>query len=489
MEIRFYKFTKKENSTLIPTNPFVVFECIIKNESAIINPTIEIVSAMSENPHEWNYCFIPDFGRYYWVTEWAWSNRKWIASLNVDVLATYKTEIGNFNGYILRSSYQFDGNIIDDFYPYKAQRQIIKTVSPVYQWKGYNGGDSPALGNGVYCILVASDEGFNDIVALTYSGMNKLINDMNNVVDTNPNLFDSDDAGYALQQAIVNPFQYIKSCIWYPISYGEIGDPDIELHGLNIGGLPFPDVNYRLMLDLYPVNNIVEFKIPKHPNVSTRGNYLNVIGTKYHLYYPPFGYIELDSEKASRYTYLQIFIHIDCITGIGKAKIGYSNTHYRNGLDMIDSFNMEMLDTYVETQVGVDIQLSQIYKDRFAGFSSALGTIGNVISNLAFGNVPGAIVGAGTGIMNGIDSMRPHVQTVGSPGGVVSLKDRATLYSEFMIPVDDDNAHHGRPLCTHGQLSNYPGYLLILNGDVEAVATSEELNQIKSYLEGGFYYE
>lgn len=486
MEVRFYKFTKKENSTMIPTNPFVVFDCIIKNESAIVNPTIEIVSAMNENPHEWNYCFIPDFNRYYWVAEWSWSNRKWIASLNVDVLSTYKTEIGNFNGYILRSSYQYDGNIVDDFYPYKAQRQISKQVASFYQWSRnfLDTGDSPAIGNGTFCIQVAG-ETYNDLIALQYSNLETLVGQMNTAVQDNagtqPGKFNLDDASFALQQALVNPFQYIKSCMWFPISFGEIGD--FTLTGLTIGGIPFPNISYRIFPGIFNYPDFIEFEIPKHPNVSTRGNYLNVVGTKYHFYYPPFGYIELDSEKASRYRYVQAYVSLDCTTGIAKCEIGYSNT---SG-DFTTKF--EIMDTYIETQLGVEVQLSQIYKDRFAGYSNALGTVGSAISNLAVGNIPGAIVGAGTGIMSGIDSMRPHVQTIGSPGGYVSMKGRATLYSEFMIPVDDDNAHHGRPLCVNGQLSNYPGYLMILNGDVDAVATREELNQIKSYLEGGFYYE
>jgi hypothetical protein len=55
--------------------------------------------------------------------------------------------------------------------------------------------------------------------------------------------------------------------------------------------------------------------------------------------------------------------------------------------------------------------------------------------------------------------------------------------------VDSDNAETGRPLCKTVQIAAVPGYVLCKDGDVDAPATDQELAQIKSYLEGGFFYE
>ena len=60
---------------------------------------------------------------------------------------------------------------------------------------------------------------------------------------------------------------------------------------------------------------------------------------------------------------------------------------------------------------------------------------------------------------------------------------------QFFEIVDDDPDQNGRPLCKMKTLGNLGGYMLIQDGDVPTNGTAAEDRQIRSYLEGGFYYE
>ena len=86
---------------------------VLKDNTNNITPTIIISRAVTI---DFNYIYITDFDRYYFVTSSTYSQQKYIVNLSVDVLRTYKTDIYNLNVIANRSSsrfnlYQTDGEI------------------------------------------------------------------------------------------------------------------------------------------------------------------------------------------------------------------------------------------------------------------------------------------------------------------------------------------------------------------------------------------
>ena len=91
----------------------------LRGETNVINPEILIEHT---NPTGFNYAYIPEFNRYYFINEFtAVRNGLWRARLAVDVLETYKTQIkqmpaiidkqqnkGNSNLYLNDGSYVID---------------------------------------------------------------------------------------------------------------------------------------------------------------------------------------------------------------------------------------------------------------------------------------------------------------------------------------------------------------------------------------------
>ena len=68
----------------------------LRNQTSVLNPTIRIESA--DNISGYNYCYISEFGRYYYITDIVSVRTNcWVISLRCDVLMSYKDEIQSMN--------------------------------------------------------------------------------------------------------------------------------------------------------------------------------------------------------------------------------------------------------------------------------------------------------------------------------------------------------------------------------------------------------
>ena len=83
----------------------------------------------------------------------------------------------------------------------------------------------------------------------------------------------------------------------------------------------------------------------------------------------------------------------------------------------------------------------------------------------------------------------PSLSTLGKNGSISAFRFTPALCSEFYTVVDDDVQHRGKPLCKDVVLNSVPGFTVCADAELEAPCTSQELNTIKNYLNGGFYYE
>ena len=83
----------------------------LKEPSSIINPEITI---QRSDPTGFNYCYIPEFGRYYFVTNVTVMHSNIIRlSLTVDVLESFKNQILAQNVIIEKNTNQFDPYLMD----------------------------------------------------------------------------------------------------------------------------------------------------------------------------------------------------------------------------------------------------------------------------------------------------------------------------------------------------------------------------------------
>ena len=123
----FYQFDKKVNSTKTPSTMIpgdIGLTVELKDVTNLYTPSLVISADVFtdgqgniKNPMKYGYCYLPDFERYYFVRSWSWIVGRWECALEVDVMASFKTEIGNTTAFVLRAASQYDADIIDTKYP------------------------------------------------------------------------------------------------------------------------------------------------------------------------------------------------------------------------------------------------------------------------------------------------------------------------------------------------------------------------------------
>lgn len=102
MTIKLYKTPSEVNRVIKTLNDELSLTGTLRESSSIINPTIKIEE---DDITGYNYAYIPDFGRYYFITNiTSIRNDLWEVVMRVDVLMTYADEIKANTAVIARNS-------------------------------------------------------------------------------------------------------------------------------------------------------------------------------------------------------------------------------------------------------------------------------------------------------------------------------------------------------------------------------------------------
>lgn len=465
LKAKFYQFAKRDNSTVRPAEDAgLSFNIALKAPTDLNNPQFIMYLGNGLLP-DWNYVYVPELRRYYFINGWSYIDQKnWMCDCTCDVLATYKYDIGSQTQYVVRSASRADGNIPDLLYP--ATNDVI-TQSRVFEspWM-YHNEISPA--NGVFVIGVDSSDGFYgslDYYVLTGNDMGDLCYWLMNDFLTSTNGFTIDDASIALQRSLVNPMQFIKSCMWYPISYTDIQTICVQSN-IIVFAYDTGISAYKLQNDsIYQPDQIVMGKL-SHPQTQSHGRYVNCAPfTDVSLKLPPFGVIQLDATVINAADNLTLDMYVDMITGKLIAEI-------KSGVNTLNR---------ISTQLGVPIQLSQVTRNYLGAVTSAVGAVTSALS-LDF-------LGAANGIGNAIQQAAPRVNSIGSNGGFADLYGDLELMYTFYMQTEVNVMNHGRPLMRYVQLGTLSGYMEVETADIVIECSAEERQRIMNYLQNGFYYE
>lgn len=95
----------------------------LKEQTSILNPSIVINS--EENISSYNYAYIPEFGRYYYITDIVSArNDLWRVSLRCDVLMSYSNEIKNITGVVVRQESNPNKLLVDNLEAIQSNKEI-----------------------------------------------------------------------------------------------------------------------------------------------------------------------------------------------------------------------------------------------------------------------------------------------------------------------------------------------------------------------------
>lgn len=98
--------------------------CVLKEESSILKPTIIIEAATA--PITYNYMYIQELQRYYFIDDIVSKNNKiWEITGHVDVLQTYKNGILGQSVVLARQQNKFNTYLNDDRWPVYTYDDVI----------------------------------------------------------------------------------------------------------------------------------------------------------------------------------------------------------------------------------------------------------------------------------------------------------------------------------------------------------------------------
>lgn len=485
-------FVKKENSTKRPsTGTTRYIQGILKEPCSIMNPVIKIERLPNDViPGNYTYARWSQADRYYFIEDWVWVNGLWEVHMKEDVLATFKTEIGNSTEYVLRtdSTTDFNGEITDTVYP--ATTDIVTesySISNIF---------TTNLSVGCYIVGIISGGNSQAVGAISYYAMtssqfgalkNKLFSNDNleimGIIDSGGQALVTDLSQEVLK-TMYNPYQYIVSCMWFPFGVNAIPSSS-AVSSIKIGWWDYPISGNRLYAQTLELGN-EQFAIRAHPQAS-RGSYLNYAPYTRRTLLGRFGSVPIDTSMFIVGNKINIAYMIDLITGQCYAKISRRDeTTTPVSEDLIAERNF---------LIGVPIQLAQVGTDYLGTAVSAINTIpqimGGAISGIASGKgaIMGAIAGGASGIYNTLQSAMPQVETGGQNGSFLAPINNTHVIEQFYKIVDEDISHRGRPLCELRRLDTLSGFILCAEGEIDISCYDNERKEIVRYLTNGFFWE
>ena len=460
MNITFYTFSKKVNSTARPTGG-TQYSVVLKEGCSVLRPSVRLKWSGLGSPTAYNYAYIASYGRYYWVRNWEFSDRQWTADLAVDPLATYKTQIGASSQYVTRSASAYDGDILDGLYPAKATPTYKNTTQTFW-------GVPASFSDQVLCVATMGRRGWQEyylLDGLQYSYVATQVF-ASNFWDG----YDFGDASTEIVKAIKQPENSIVGVTWLPINKSEVAGIGASVTDFDFGyyavGGTYTTISPRETITFSRTVNITV-----HPDAATRGSYTN--GNAYtsrDLFVPGVGSFTIDSDKLIGATSIRVDVTLNLASGAASFAIyavfggGQAN-------------RIMTADSMVGVQFGYGTSRVDV-----------VGAISGVLSMATSASNSNAI-GVGEGLIDALKSAMPKQTILNSSGAIGGYLMPMVLSETYYRQTDMDNTDRGRPLCQVKTLNTLSGYTVCSNAHVSIPGTDEESDAVTGFLNGGFFYE
>lgn len=457
MLVRFYKnFKKQTNETKIPSSSalYTEFNLYLKDKCSITHP----VFLIDHIDTEFNYAYIPAWKRYYFIGNINLSNNEIMElTLDVDPMASYRSDIFNYSIYVERAASDHDGTLIDNLYPTTTEVTVDQAnISDIFN-------NNTSLGAPRYLITVNSTDAMQNS-----SGMIKYAMTAIDMLVLQHDLYD--DSLFNIFTSTVNPIQYVQSCMYFPFNINTAGS---TADHVVLGSWTAANAGGYKIGDKYIKFQTIHHTIPEHPQAGSRPWLNHSPYTDITLHYEPFGIIHIDPDmvNSSDDRKLDLDIYVDLMTGDGVLVVSINGNRY----------------TTVKSKVGVDVPLAQINKTSFGDIVSTFTGGVSSIGAMASGNVEGGVLVGINTVANAIESSIPKLTRIGSFGSAAQYEISPRVICKFTHVASDDNTHSGRPLCKVRTLGNMSGFVKCLNADVPIAGLDEEKTAINSYLNSGAY--
>ena len=464
MVVYLFTFSKRTNSLSAPA-PSTGREVGVnlKSPCTMLEPRLEVTF----DPTAYNYCYIPDWDRYYYLTEQAYERGIWEVRGSVDVLASWASYIRSTSAQVIFSSSDYNLDLIDNRIP--AAGPVIRNVTNVPFAGALAGAQTAPSGSFALTALDSTGiwaTGAATTYFMTYQQMQNFARDLL-----------AASAFEAIKQFFDNPMDAVIDCYYLPINAGEYVALTAE-RAIDVAGYTFPTATGRSGQATNMANKA------KRTTIAIDWPYTDFRRlspyTSIELFVPFCGSALIPPESV--YQHDQIFIDygVDVSTGAVEA-IAYVKETVLAEL----SGNCRIQLPIGQTQARVD---------------SILGTAGGIITGIG-GAASGNVALGASGVLSAIGSaISPSTQkTMGGAqgsilGAVLGNDVRRWQQIRLSVTSHETNANPDSIRSIMGNcngdvlsLGALSGYCQTSGASVNAPATDREINEINRLLDGGVY--
>lgn len=466
-------FSKRKNSTKLPSDAGTKIDIVLKEDTNEENPTI----ILSGHDRHISYVFLPEFGKYYFVSSpTILTDNMTQYDLEEDYLASHKTGVGSTVAHIVYSSTGWDKDLVDGRIAIKGTKEIFSDPKTL----GFNS-------TGCYVIGYVNNQNDGKMGALSYSVMStsEMASMIGHMMETK--FFDD-----LVQHFSGKVLDFIQSCIWVPIDGSGFVSPTASSRmylGSNVLAdysvtppAPYNIFHYPVITPVARLGGIVSLSLgSKYQDFRDSQPYTSIS-----LYLPGVGLVDLNANDL----YSSDNINVETIFDITTGDCTYRLYTDDNELIKTVSFN-----------ASASVSLSQTNMNSAGVLGAIGGTAGGVIGLGAAvaGLNPVGVATAGVGILAGASAAlmaanQRSTSIKGTNSGRSSFFDVnavSVVFRQYTEDPDDANyiAKFGRPVGLTHAINNHSGYVQCENASVDIVGSSSERDAINGYLNSGFYYE
>ena len=449
----FSGFSKKINSTKIPTGGTTV-NVALKTPTSEMHP-IFLISGFNLS---WNY--IHWGASYYYVDDIVIvSNTQAEYHCEKDVMATFRGDILSSSQFVTRNANTYQPYLADKAYP--ALNEAVLDSTSLSSW------NSPINTTGTYVIGLVNPD--SDTGVAYYSMGSGSFTSFMSYLFSDSWLDPDTDIGLELQKELINPFQYVASAMWFPLSIAG------SMAALKFGFWETTTFAGKLSESDRVVTMETTGNLPRHPQSATHGIAMN--GSPYSRFALDcwcFGHIPIDPLPFVQNSAVGLRIEVDLFTGAAILTVTNSNGKIVNRMS---------------NQFGVPIQISQFNQSIVNPVANTVGAAASLVGGIVTGNVAGGTISATSGVISAIESAMPQVQTLGAIGSKIAYQTTPTITGEFYKLPTLAPARLGRPLMESRTLSGLSGFTMCDKVAIDTSACPEEKATIINNLTNGFYIE
>ena len=465
MEIILYSnFSKRKNSTKIPSGTGTTADVLMKHECSVENPVFLIETVdLSFNYCKWNdaYYFIDDIIL----------NRNNIYELrcSMDVLATHKTQIGGYNTFIERSASDYDLTINDIYI--SSRQKIIDSRSQ---------SKSPGIFSSSGCYIFPCMNRYGLQIFAT--------DDLTKFAPMfYPSTYGVADFSQWLAAGIASIgdyAQYFGKVLWIPYDLSTIVSPN-KTRYISVGTLSWDLGENNEIYILDPdmiVSSLGVLTFSKFTAYYGDFRDSSPLWTKYTLFIPGTGLVQLDplmvNDPGATMT---LYIYFCPATGAITSEI--RNITTGGTYSIVGHWNGNL---------GADVPYGIASNDVSRILTPVSQGIAGAVGNAMVENYVGAIASGVGGLMNSVQTaMTPQATMMGGSGSLGEVKHNhdyilsRTVYDTAGIPV----GNIGRPLYQNRTISTLSGFVKCGGASLDVSCFGHEKDAINSFLNSGFYYE